>query len=132
MIFVDTSAIYALLDRTDANHSQARALWFSLLDSSSAMFTSNYVLVESYALTQNRLGIEAVRSLQADILPAIEIRWIDETLHALAVAGLLAASRRKLSLVDCSSFALMRQERVRLAFAFDRHFDQEGFVLPNV
>jgi predicted nucleic acid-binding protein len=47
----------------------------------------------------------------------------------LAVAGLLAAGRRQLSLVDCASFAVLRAEGQREAFAFDRHFQEEGFRL---
>ena len=129
MTFVDTSAIYALLDRSDSNHAEAQAIWFALLDESHAMFTSNYVIVECCALAQNRLGLDAVRAIHDKILPVIEKRWIDEGLHAIAMATLLAASRRKLSLVDCSSFAVMRQASAGRAFAFDKHFEEEGFVV---
>lgn len=131
MTFVDTSAIYALLDRSDLNHKRAEAIWFSLLDRNQALFTSNYVIVESCALAQNRLGMEAVRAIHNKILPVIETRWIDDTIHTLAMAALLAASRRKLSLVDCSSFAIMRQARSSYAFAFDQHFAEEGFALAS-
>jgi predicted nucleic acid-binding protein len=47
------------------------------------------------------------------------------------VAALLAARRRKLSLVDCASFTVMRQAGARLAFAFDRHFTEEAFFFPD-
>lgn len=127
MIFVDTSAIYALLDRDDCKHPLARETWFELLQSGMPMFTTNYVVVESCALAQNRLGLDAVRAIQDDILPALELQWIDEAGHALAIAALLAAARRKLSLVDCSSFSMMRQVRSCIAFAFDHHFLEEGF-----
>ena len=126
--FVDTSAIYALLDRSDQNHAEATRIWFDLLDENRAMFTSNYVVVECCALAQNRLGMDAVRAIHDKILPVIEQQWIDEELHALAMASLLGASRRKLSLVDCSSFAVMRKEGAGAAFAFDAHFVEEGFV----
>ena len=92
------------------------------------MFTSNYVVVECCALAQNRLGMDAVRAIHDKILPVIEKQWIDEGLHALAMASLLSASRRKLSLVDCSSFAVMRKAGARTAFAFDAHFVEEGFA----
>jgi len=131
MIFVDTSAIYAVLDQSDQNHAAARVLWFSLLESGSPMFTTNYVAVESCALAQNRLGLEAVRMIHEDILPALEVRWIDEAGHMLAMAALLAARRRKLSLVDCTSFSVMRQVGSRVSFAFDQHFTEEGLVFPG-
>lgn len=131
MTFVDTSAIYALLDQDDRNHKLARRTWIRLLDSGAPMFTSNYVVVEICALSQHRLGLNAVRTIHLDILPAVEVRWIDETTHGLAMAALLAAGRRKLSLVDCASFSMMRQTGAGLAFAFDQHFSGEGFLFPQ-
>lgn len=130
MIFVDTSAIYAVLDQSDQNHAAARILWFSLLESGRPMFTTNYIAVESCALAQNRLGLESVRMIHEDILPALEVRWIDEAGHILAMTALLAARRTKLSLVDCTSFSVMRQLGSRVAFAFDQHFTEEGFTFP--
>jgi len=53
-------------------------------------------------------------------------------LHAIAaygagVAALLTAGRRQLSLVDCVSFLTMRRLNLKMAFAFDRHFTEQGF-----
>jgi predicted nucleic acid-binding protein len=42
-----------------------------------------------------------------------------------------AANRRSLSLVDCVSFVVMRQLAIRDAFAFDRHFEEQGFTLVS-
>jgi len=131
MTFVDTSAIYALLDRNDANHEAARRCWCNLLDSGEPMFTTNYVVVESCALAQSRLGVEAVRSIHDDLLAVMETVWVDEASHALGMAALLAAHRRKLSLVDCVSFAIMRLKGSQVALAFDRHFAEERFAFPE-
>ena len=131
MTFVDTSAIYAVLDRKDENHTSAEEQWHALLDAGSPLLTTNYVVVESCALAQSRLGMDAVRTIQDEILPAMELLWIDEENHRLAMAALLAARRRKLSLVDCTSFSVMRQAGIRIAFAYDRHFAEEGFVFPT-
>jgi len=49
----------------------------------------------------------------------------------LAVAALLAARQRRLNLVDCASFSVMRQASAQLAFAFDQHFAEEGFLFPD-
>ena len=130
MTFVDTSAIYAILDRSDANHEAAKACWFALLESNAEMFTTNYVVVESCALAQSRLGLDAVRSISEEVLPVMEIVWVDEPTHSMAMAALLAAQRRKLSLVDCVSFAVSRLRGSQLAFAFDQHFVEEGFRFP--
>lgn len=131
MTFVDTSAIYAILDRNDANHEAAKTCWFALLDSNDPLFTTNYVVVESCALAQSRLGLDAVHAIEEDLLPVMEIVWIDQATHSLAMTALLAAQRRKLSLVDCVSFAVMRVKGAQAAFAFDQHFAAERYVFPD-
>lgn len=131
MTFVDTSALYALLDRDDQNHAEASQTWSGLLDSGETLVTSNYVVVESCALVQHRLGSDAVQVLLEELLPLIEVRWVDREIHAHAVTALLAARRRKLSLVDCSSFAVLRDVGSDSAFAFDQHFTEAGFRLPG-
>lgn len=126
-IFIDTSAFFALLDRDDANHKKAKNIWNNLLNPEQILVTTNYILVESFALIQHRLGMEAVRGLQEDILPLINIEWVNPGGHKSGVSALLAASRRKLSLVDCVSFEIMRNSGIKTVFAFDPHFEEQGF-----
>ena len=129
--FIDTSAFYALLDRDDENHRRAKDAWTILLKNGNTLITSNYVLVEAFALIQHRLGIEAVRGFQNDILPLVNLEFVDPELHRSGVSALLSASRRNLSLVDCVSFEMMRTLETRTAFAFDPHFKEQGFhILP--
>jgi uncharacterized protein len=126
--FVDTSAWYALLDRADPNHAGASDQWRELV-SSESLVTHSYVLVESTALVQRRLGIEAVDSLVNDLAAPATVTWVDAGLHQRAVASLLAARRRHVSLVDWVSFELMRQRSISRAFAFDDDFRQQGFTV---
>lgn len=129
-VFVDTSALYALLDRDDENHPAAAEAFSALLDRE-ALLTHGYVVVETTALVQRRLGMEAVRALVDDVLPAFELVFVDEPLHQAAVAALLASGARDVSLVDWTSFELMRWLGVGKAFAFDEDFARQGFdVLP--
>jgi predicted nucleic acid-binding protein len=131
LIFVDTSAFYAILDRDDDAHARARRTWTALLSAETAelLMTSNYVLVESFALTQARLGLDAARELHDAMLPVVSVQWVLKQDHKAAVSALLASDRRRLSLVDCTSFEVMRRLGVRHAFAFDRHFVEHGFQL---
>jgi predicted nucleic acid-binding protein len=130
--FVDTSALYALLDEDDRNHRSA-AGWLSGpgRDPAELLLTHNYVLVESAALLSRRLGSIAVRALLERIVPALLVVYVDELLHRNAVAAYLAGIRRRPSLVDWVSFQLMRERQLVQAFAFDRDFLSEGFrVVP--
>src|SRR3990172_12621283 len=100
MIFIDTSAFYALLDRDDANHEKSKKAWSDLLSRDDILLASNYVIVECSALIQNRLGIEALRGFYEGIMPLLNIEWVDEFVKPSGVGGVLSASRRKISLVE--------------------------------
>ncbi len=126
-VFIDTSAFLALLDRDEVNHTAASAIWTRLLADDETLVATNYVLVETYALIQHRIGLDAVRTFTADFVPLLDMEWIGGGLPAPAVSALLGASRRDLSLVDCVSFETMRRRRISRAFAFDRHFKTQGF-----
>jgi predicted nucleic acid-binding protein len=128
-VFADTSALVALLDRDDRNHESAAAIWADLLSGDATIVSTSYVLIETYALAQRRLGLPAVRTFTADFVPLLDVVWVDATLHAAGVAALFAARRRALSLVDCVSFEVMRQRTIDQAFAFDPDFRAHGFRL---
>ena len=125
--FIDTSALLAVLDADDAQHARASRAWRELVSGDEPIVTSSYVLVETFALVQTRLGLDAVLALHGDVVPILEIVWVDEALHAAAMTALLTARKRDLSLVDCLSFEVMRRAGIERAFAFDRHFSQQGF-----
>lgn len=127
IIFIDTSALFAVLDRDDEHHPAAAARWRELVEADEALFSSNYVFVEIYALVQRRLGMDAVRVLDRDMGAIVETLWLDPDIHRTAVGALLAAGRRDLSLVDCASFEVMRRTGLVRAFAFDPHFAEQGF-----
>ena len=126
-IFVDTSALIAFLDANQPRHAEVIDTWDRAIADGKALFTSNYVLVESFALVQRRLGLEALRALADVLVPMLRVLWIDEELHAAAVASLFTAGRRKLSLVDCTSFELMRRHGLAEALALDDDFARQGF-----
>jgi predicted nucleic acid-binding protein len=129
--FVDASAIYAILDRADPNHSRARHAMAQLRAEDARLVTHAYVVVEVVALVQRRLGLGTVRRLVDDLLPIMEVIPVDAALHAEALEALLAAGQREVSLVDRTSFLVMRRHGIDRAFAFDADFATAGFeVIP--
>ncbi len=126
-VFVDISALFAVLDADDQNHERARQSWVDLVTQEVDLVCTNYVLVETFALVQRRLGLDAVRVLREDIVPVLRVEWVDERGHHAGVTALLIAARRQLSLVDCASFDTMRRLGIKAAFTFDRHFSEQGF-----
>ena len=131
-VFVDTSAFYAVFDRDDSGHRAARETWTRLVSEDVTLITTNYVLVETSALFQRRLGLPALRAFHEDVVPLLNIEWVGEEIHAASLGAVLAAARKKLSLVDCVSFQVMRQQGIRAAFCFDSHFREQQFeILPK-
>ena len=126
-IYIDTSGFLAILDADDDNHLKAKETWVKLISSGDNLICNNYVLVETFALVLHRLGFEAVRVLQEDMLPVVRIEWVDEFTHNMGISAMLTASRRKLSLVDCVSFEMMRRLGLKKVFAIDKHFSEQGF-----
>jgi predicted nucleic acid-binding protein len=126
-VFVDTSALFALLDADDAGYPLVRPAWDRGLDDVAGFVTTNYVLLEATALVQARLGLDAVRVLTSEMLPVIQPLWVGEVEHAMGFQALLTADRRRLSLVDCVSFAVMRSRRIDEYLGLDPHFEEQGF-----
>lgn len=127
MIFADTSAIYALADTDDERH----ALAFEALESAKRddeeFATHNYVLVESAALLQRRLGRGAALKFLAEA-SQFTIFWVDPETHDSAAEYMEQHGSAKVSFVDAVSFVVMRQRGIEKFFGFDRHFVEAGFI----
>ena len=129
-IFVDSSAIFAYLDRDDRYHSRARGA-LEVLVATDELLTSNYVVLESAVLVRGRLGSTLLRDLMEVVVPSMSVVWVDSQLHGSAVSAHLASAQRKASLVDWVSFEVMRSRSLTRAFTFDRDFRAQGFeVVP--
>ncbi len=129
-VFVDTSAFYALASASDEFHAQARVTYERLLQEENAeLLTSSYVLVESFALIQTRLGFQVLEEFVSSIGDLVGIVWVGEELHRRAWK--LLKKRQKVSFVDCTSFLIAQGEGAQV-FAFDRDFIREGLpVIPQ-
>jgi predicted nucleic acid-binding protein len=125
-VFIDTSAIFALLVPTDAAHDRAAGVFDRLRAREPVLLTTSYNLVETYALLDRRIGRGATASFRSDFAPLLQIVWIDDGLHERGL-DLMLDRPAGVSLVDAVSFVCIREHRVDEVFAFDRHFEQEGF-----
>jgi predicted nucleic acid-binding protein len=98
------------------------------LQSGERLLTHNYVLVESLALLQHRLGTGAAVKL-AESASGFEIIWVDRRLHEDAARRLARAGKRRVSFVDQVSFLVMKSRDIEKALAFDPDFSAQGFSL---
>ena len=127
MIFLDTSAAYAFADAADPNHQHASSQIQATLGRRETLFTHNYVVLESVALMQRRLGLGAALAFLKGV-QLLNVHWVTQDEHRSAVEILEQRGRRNLSLVDCVSFVVMREYGVTTALAYDADFEREGFT----
>lgn len=128
IVYVDTSALYALLVSDDMMHDRARSGFQRLAQDNARLVTTSYVLVETTALLQRRVGLQAVVDFQMRLEPLLDVIWVDAQWHAKGGQRLLAHGSRDVSLVDCLGFEVMEAKGIKIAFAFDRHFSEQGFA----
>lgn len=133
-VFVDTSAFVALRNEAEAEHEAARRILADLIAAKATLFTSNYVVAETYTALLVRVGrgeaIEWGRRFRAG--EAIELVRIEDEIEDEAWEILERHRDKRWSYVDATSFALIDRHGGGEAFAFDAHFAQRGLrVVPG-
>ena len=126
-IFVDTSAFLAVLNASDSNHDRARKVWARLVRARAELVCTNYVLAETLTLAQSRFGQAAVEAFQENVVPLLQIEWINENLHQEIVNTVLTAEKPRVSVVDATSFETVKRLKIDAVFAYDYHFAEQGF-----
>jgi len=128
-VFVDTSALLALMDASDKDHLRVRETLVSFANEKARLVTCSYVLVETGALVKRRLSPEAFRQIGAVVARSMDVLWVDESTHQQAWERAAEEGKRGASLVDWSAFLLMRANEIETAFTLDEHFSQQGFLV---
>jgi predicted nucleic acid-binding protein len=120
---VDTSALYALLDRDDRRHGDAVRLWEASGDLD--LVAHAYVVVESIALVRARLGRQAVTALIDRLLPAIRTEPVERSLHDEALAE-YRATEGPASFVDRVTIVFGRRHGINSLLGFDADLETAG------
>lgn len=123
MIFVDTGAFYALIDKNDVNHLRAKKL-YKKVAGREVLCTSLPVLTEAWLLIEARLGgYFANRLWQAVCDGAFEVLPLERGDLELALETEKKYSDAGFGFVDATCFALCEKHQLRRVFTFDRkHF----------
>jgi len=127
-VFVDTSALFALLAPRENNHLRAVSIQRSLRRERAALYATNYIVAETHAMVLSRLGrrlaLETLRDLDSN---AYTIVRVDEHEEAAARQIIERYTDKDFSLVDAISFVVMETLGIDTAFTFDVNFRQYGF-----
>jgi uncharacterized protein len=129
--FVDTGAWFAYVNAADTDHRRVRLI---LDRPSGRLVTSSYVFDETVTLTQARLGHRPAVAVGRALLDLAIVELLSIAPADERAAWSLFERRpdKSYSFTDCTSFVLMRRERIATAVTLDQHFAQEGFtVVPG-
>lgn len=130
-VFVDTSAWYAITDRTDTDHPSAAATLKRLANSRARLVTTGHVLAELHRLTLHRshrqAAAEAVRRIVST--PRVELVHADAADLDAALGWIDRFADQDFTLTDAIGFAVMDRLGMRRAFAYDADFTVAGFDL---
>ncbi|NPV80516.1 MAG: PIN domain-containing protein [Firmicutes bacterium] len=125
-IMIDTSGVYALLDRSDGFHQQAISLFRELAKHQVAVVITNFIVAECHALLMSRLGPEIARGwLKGLCWPVERITEEDEEKARVII---FTYRDKAFSYTDATTFAAMERLGITKAVAFDQHFPQYGFI----
>jgi len=118
-VFVDTSVWYAAADSSDVSNARAK----TILNSDEPLFTTDHVLAETWTLLRYRIHRHAAERFWEGL------RSGTATIEPVGTADLEAAWQiglsyrdQDFSLVDRTSFAVMRRLGIERAASFDDHF----------
>ena len=129
-LFVDTSAWVALADKDDSHHKQAASGYASIFKNHRHLVTSNLIIAESYIILLKELGhnaaIEFLRRMKAS--PRILTLYSNENIETEAEEILVKYVDQDFSYTDAVSFVIMRRQKIRKSFCFDKHFATAGFT----
>jgi uncharacterized protein len=131
--FVDTWAYLALANRRDAGHAIALEVDQFLADEGWTLATSDWVLDETVTQLHLLAGARVVLQFLEDLDAQLKARQLmllnvspPRFEAGMRLFRKLAPKVPRLSLTDCTSFALMTELEVRWAFTADKHFYAAG------
>ena len=129
LVFVDTAAWLALVNKSDNAHQSARKVRNELLRARFQFSVTNYVLLEiANALCKSRYKETAVKLIDSiKRTKDIQVLEVSKEIYEEAWRIYSTYSDKDWSLTDCTSFVVMREKGITQAFTTDRHFEQAGF-----
>lgn len=128
-VFVDTSGLYALVDRQDAHHAAARDVVARIVRGGRRLVVTDYVVSEAVTLAKVRASTRvALRVLDlVEQSAGIRIEWIGASRFDAVKAFVRRHVDHDYSFTDCASFVVMRELKLPQALTTDGHFREAGF-----
>ncbi|MFQ5422011.1 MAG: type II toxin-antitoxin system VapC family toxin [Anaerolineae bacterium] len=128
-LFLDTSYAIALASDKDHFHQLAVEIATQIKKDHAYLITTRAVMLEiGNGLSGRRYREAAIQLLDAiEADPTVGIVPLTETLYAQALKLYRERPDKEWGLVDCISFVVMQERKIRQALTADKHFQQAGF-----
>ena len=112
-------------------HLQAREQWDRLHSAGAKLHTSVPVVIETFTFPDRNANRDVALTWKEAVYQPGTVKIFSCELGDLEQAWeyFRRTDLHKLSAVDATSFAIMKRERIWLAYAFDHHFAAAGFRL---
>src|SRR5262245_19831166 len=119
-VFVDTGAWFALQVEDDEHYEAARTTFPVLLRSCRSVVTSNLIVGETSTLLRVTKGYREAKRFLDTLAQSSQLEqlFVTQAVERQPYELLHRYAEHPFSFVDATSFALMRQHRMRHAFAF--------------
>jgi uncharacterized protein len=129
-LFMDSGYVIALINQTDQHHLQALQIADHYIGKS--IVTTDAILLEIgnalFRIARNEAS-EIIHYFQT--APEVRIVSLTPVLMSEALHLYKKHQDKTWGLVDCVSFSVMKNLKISVALAFDRHFIQAGFMLAQ-
>ena len=129
IVFVDTSAWLALINKSDVFHVKAKNIRDILLRDNIQFIVTDYVIVEvANSLSKipwRSSAIQLINSIQ--LSENIRVVEINKEIYNEAWGLYSKRTDKEWGLTDCASFVVMKRYAITIAFTNDHHFEQMGF-----
>ncbi|HEY1646227.1 MAG TPA: PIN domain-containing protein [Candidatus Saccharimonadales bacterium] len=120
-IFVDSNYLIALYNPADSQHSRALRLAEQISEEDPKLYTSNYILIEVLTVLSQRVDKNTAISVGEHIRDSqqIEILHVNEELDNLIWKIFKVIQSKNVSVVDCSTLALLNYAGIKRLLTFD-------------
>jgi predicted nucleic acid-binding protein len=128
-LLADTGALLALFNPRDALHDRAKR--FTRKADGTRFVLTELILSETVTRLRSRTDAAHAADVGLALLNSrrYEVLFVDAGLVEAGLADLRRFSDKRLSLVDCVSFAVIRTLALDGSFTFDRDFRDCGFTV---
>ncbi|HEX5164767.1 MAG TPA: PIN domain-containing protein [Thermomicrobiales bacterium] len=134
LVFVDTSALFAMVDRDDDFHSSVVAATEEIVAAGGQLVVTNFVFAELHALLLSRINRHVARTALTRLRDSHDVSLVrvsvDDEQRAWEIIDRF--TDKDFSFADASSFAVMECLGITHALSLDAHFVQYGWVMLPV